>query len=105
LSERERELKDLKDQFREDFPVGPLIGKCCTMDQVNVYAVNPICLYVFVPMRHVLRLSHIQGKAVVNFLDSILDKSLRSTVALLAARGCGKSAALGLAIAGAIAAG
>uniref|UniRef100_M8AZH2 RNA cytidine acetyltransferase n=1 Tax=Aegilops tauschii TaxID=37682 RepID=M8AZH2_AEGTA len=78
LSERERELKDLKDQFREDFPVGPLIGKCCTMDQ---------------------------GKAVINFLDSILDKSLRSTVALLAARGRGKSAALGLAIAGAIAAG
>uniref|UniRef100_A0A453IRM2 Uncharacterized protein n=1 Tax=Aegilops tauschii subsp. strangulata TaxID=200361 RepID=A0A453IRM2_AEGTS len=35
LSERERELKDLKDQFREDFPVGPLIGKCCTMDQVQ----------------------------------------------------------------------
>uniref|UniRef100_A0ACD5T8E2 Uncharacterized protein n=2 Tax=Avena sativa TaxID=4498 RepID=A0ACD5T8E2_AVESA len=78
LSERERGLKDLKDQFREDFPVGPLIGKCCTMDQ---------------------------GKAVINFLDSILDKSLRSTVALLAARGRGKSAALGLAIAGAVAAG
>lgn len=78
LSERERELKELKDQFREDFPVGPLIGKCCTMDQ---------------------------GKAVINFLDSILDKSLRSTVALLAARGRGKSAALGLAIAGAVAAG
>ncbi|XP_006663862.1 RNA cytidine acetyltransferase 1-like [Oryza brachyantha] len=78
LSERERELKDLKDQFREDFPVGPLIGKCFTMDQ---------------------------GKAVINFLDSILDKSLRSTVGLLAARGRGKSAALGLAIAGAIAAG
>ncbi|KQK08319.1 RNA cytidine acetyltransferase 1 [Brachypodium distachyon] len=78
LSERERELKDLKDQFREDFPVGPLIGKCFTMDQ---------------------------GKAVINFLDSILDKSLRSTVALLASRGRGKSAALGLAIAGAIAAG
>ena len=30
-----------------------------------------------------------QGKAVINFLDSILDKSLRSTVALLAARGRG----------------
>jgi hypothetical protein len=28
--ERERELKDLKDHFREDFPVGPLIGKCRT---------------------------------------------------------------------------
>ncbi|XP_066383402.1 RNA cytidine acetyltransferase 1-like isoform X1 [Miscanthus floridulus] len=78
LSKRERELKDLKDQFREDFPVGPLIGKCCTLDQ---------------------------GKAVINFLDSILDKSLRSTVALLAARGRGKSAALGLAIAGAVTAG
>jgi N-acetyltransferase 10 len=104
LSERERELKDLKDQFREEFPVGPLIGKCCTMDQVNVYAVN-ICLCVSVAMSHILRLSHIQGKAVINFLDSILDKSLRSTVALLAARGRGKSAALGLAIAGAIAAG
>ncbi|KAG8045079.1 hypothetical protein GUJ93_ZPchr0008g12481 [Zizania palustris] len=78
LSERERELKDLKDQFHEDFPVGPLIGKCFTMDQ---------------------------GKAVINFLDSILDKSLRSTVALLAARGRGKSAALGLAIAGSITAG
>lgn len=46
-----------------------------------------------------------QGKAVITFLDAILDKTLRSTVALLAARGRGKSAALGLAISGAIAAG
>lgn len=36
LSERERELKNLKEQFHDDFPVGPLIGKCCTMDQVHV---------------------------------------------------------------------
>ncbi|URD75422.1 hypothetical protein MUK42_07746 [Musa troglodytarum] len=78
LSERERELKNLKDQFHDDFPVGPLIGKCCTMDQ---------------------------GKAVITFLDAILDKTLRSTVALIAARGRGKSAALGLAVAGAVAAG
>lgn len=42
---------------------------------------------------------------MITFLDSILDKTLRSTVALLAARGRGKSAALGLAISGAIAAG
>lgn len=47
----------------------------------------------------------IQGKAVVTFLDAILDKTLRSTVALLAARGRGKSAALGLSIAGAVAVG
>ncbi|KAE8676563.1 N-acetyltransferase 10 [Hibiscus syriacus] len=78
LSESERELKNLKEELNEDFPVGPLIKKCCTLDQ---------------------------GKAVVTFLDAILDKNLRSTVALLAARGRGKSAALGLSVAGAIAAG
>ncbi|KAH9669509.1 RNA cytidine acetyltransferase 1 [Citrus sinensis] len=78
LSEAERDLKDLKEQLCDDFPVGPLIKKCSTLDQ---------------------------GKAVITFLDAILDKTLRSTVALLAARGRGKSAALGLAIAGAIAAG
>ncbi|KAK7369418.1 hypothetical protein VNO80_11455 [Phaseolus coccineus] len=78
LSEVELELKNLKEQLNEDFPVGPLIRKCCTMDQ---------------------------GKAVVTFLDAILDKTLRSTVALLAGRGRGKSAALGLSIAGAIAVG
>ncbi|XP_050292456.1 RNA cytidine acetyltransferase 1 [Quercus robur] len=78
LSEAEKDLKNLKEQLIDDFPVGPLIRKCCTLDQ---------------------------GKAVVTFLDAVLDKTLRSTVALLAARGRGKSAALGLAIAGAIAAG
>ncbi|CBI21526.3 hypothetical protein VitviT2T_011131 [Vitis vinifera] len=78
LSEAERDLKNLKEQLNEDFPVGPLIKKCCTLDQ---------------------------GKAVITFLDAILDKALRSTVVSLAARGRGKSAALGLAVAGAIAAG
>ncbi|KZV17283.1 hypothetical protein F511_27535 [Dorcoceras hygrometricum] len=78
LSEAERELKNLKDELNDDFPVGPLIRKCCTLDQ---------------------------GRAVITFLDAILDKSLRTTVALLAARGRGKSAALGLAIAGAVATG
>ncbi|CAL9001205.1 unnamed protein product [Prunus brigantina] len=78
ISESQRELKDLKEQLSDAFPVGPLIKKCCTLDQ---------------------------GNAVATFLDTILDKTLRSTVALLAARGRGKSAALGLAIAGAIAAG
>ncbi|KAL8100530.1 hypothetical protein AgCh_032692 [Apium graveolens] len=47
----------------------------------------------------------VMGKAVITFLDAILDKTLRSTVALLATRGRGKSAALGLAISGAIDAG
>ncbi|XP_057416267.1 RNA cytidine acetyltransferase 1 [Lotus japonicus] len=78
LSEAEQNLKILKEQLNEYFPVGPLIKKCCTLDQ---------------------------GKAVVTFLDAVLDKTLRSTVALLAARGRGKSAALGLSIAGAVAVG
>ncbi|KAJ6678077.1 RNA CYTIDINE ACETYLTRANSFERASE 2 [Salix viminalis] len=79
LSEAERNLKNLKEQLHEDFPVGPLVKKkCCTLDQ---------------------------GKTVITFLDSVLDKTPRSTVALLAARGRGKSAALGLAVAGAVAAG
>ncbi|KAL1326891.1 hypothetical protein HN51_037015 [Arachis hypogaea] len=78
LSEAEQDLKNLKEQLNEDFPVGPLIKKCCTLDQ---------------------------GKAVITFLDAVLDKTLRSTVALLAARGRGKSAALGLSIAGAVAVG
>ncbi|KAK9130064.1 hypothetical protein Sjap_010551 [Stephania japonica] len=78
LSNAQRDLKNLKEELIDAFPVGPLIKKCCTLDQ---------------------------GKAVTTFLDAILDKALRSTVALLAARGCGKSAALGLSIAGAIAAG
>ncbi|KAM7275422.1 hypothetical protein ACFE04_017288 [Oxalis oulophora] len=78
LSESERDLKSLKEQLSDDFPVGPLMKRCCTLDQ---------------------------GKAVITFLDSIMAKTLRSTIALLAARGRGKSAALGLAVAGAIAAG
>ena len=44
-----------------------------------------------------------QAQAVMSFLDAIAEKSLRSTVALTAARGRGKSAALGLCLAGAIA--
>ncbi|CAL1409069.1 unnamed protein product [Linum trigynum] len=78
LSEAERDLKNLKEELHDEFPVGPLVKKCCTLDQ---------------------------GKAVITFFDSILEKTLRSTVALLAARGRGKSAALGLAVAGAVAAG
>lgn len=56
-------------------PVGPLVSKCRTLDQ---------------------------ARAVVTFLDAASEKSLRSTVALTAARGRGKSAALGLAVAGAV---
>lgn len=44
-----------------------------------------------------------QAKAVLKFVDAIAEKSLRSTAVMTAARGRGKSAALGLAIASAVA--
>ena len=44
-----------------------------------------------------------QGKALLKFIEAISEKTLRSTVAMTASRGRGKSAALGLAIAGAVA--
>lgn len=69
------ELKYLKDSLRETLPAGPLVECCKTLDQ---------------------------AKAVVTFLDAASEKTLRSTVALTAARGRGKSAALGVAIAGAL---
>ncbi|KAG0616549.1 hypothetical protein M758_5G124300 [Ceratodon purpureus] len=76
LSEADKDLKGLKESLRDTQPAGLLVQKCRTLDQ---------------------------AKAVITFLDAISEKTLRSTVALTAARGRGKSAALGVAIAGAIA--
>ncbi|KAM9854883.1 RNA cytidine acetyltransferase [Aulostomus maculatus] len=76
LSPREQELKDLKESLQDTQPVGVLVDGCRTMDQ---------------------------AKAVLKFIEAISEKTLRSTVALTAARGRGKSAALGLAVAGAVA--
>ncbi|XP_024376532.1 RNA cytidine acetyltransferase 1 isoform X1 [Physcomitrium patens] len=76
LSEADKDLKELKDSLRDTQPAGLLVQKCRTLDQ---------------------------AKAVITFLDAISEKTLRSTVALTAARGRGKSAALGVAIAGAVA--
>jgi N-acetyltransferase 10 len=72
------ELKELQDSLTDVHPAGALVSRCKTLDQ---------------------------GKAVVSFLDAASEKTLRSTVALTAARGRGKSASLGLAIAGALALG
>ena len=44
-----------------------------------------------------------QAQAVVRFTDAIAEKTLRTTVAMTAARGRGKSAAMGLAMACAVA--
>ncbi|XP_017261286.1 RNA cytidine acetyltransferase [Kryptolebias marmoratus] len=76
LSPRDQELKDLKESLQDTQPVGVLVDCCRTMDQ---------------------------AKAVLKFIEAISEKTLRSTVALTAARGRGKSAAMGLAIAAAVA--
>ncbi|XP_061139728.1 RNA cytidine acetyltransferase isoform X1 [Syngnathus typhle] len=76
LSPKEQELKDLKETLQDTQPVGVLVDNCRTMDQ---------------------------AKAVLKFIEAISEKTLRSTVALTAARGRGKSAALGVAVAGAVA--
>ncbi|XP_004708338.1 RNA cytidine acetyltransferase isoform X1 [Echinops telfairi] len=69
-------LRELKESLQDTQPVGVLVDCCKTLDQ---------------------------AKAVLKFIEGISEKTLRSTVALTAARGRGKSAALGLAIAGAVA--
>lgn len=44
-----------------------------------------------------------QAKALLKFVEAISEQTFRSTVAMTAARGRGKSATLGLAIAAAVA--
>lgn len=44
----------------------------------------------------------VKAKGILRFVEAISEKTLRSTVAMTAARGRGKSAALGLAIAAAV---
>lgn len=70
------ELKELKESLADTQPVSCLLNCCRTLDQ---------------------------AKALLKFVEAISEKSLRSTVALTAARGRGKSAALGLAVASAVA--
>jgi len=71
-----KELSELKDSLRDTPPVGNLVDCTRTLDQ---------------------------AKAVLTFMEGVSEKTLRSTVVLTAGRGRGKSAALGLAIAGAVA--
>ncbi|CAG9762792.1 unnamed protein product [Ceutorhynchus assimilis] len=75
-SENELQLNELKQQLRDTQPVGNLVNCCKTLDQ---------------------------GKALLKFIEAISEKTLRSTVSLTAARGRGKSAALGLAVSAAVA--
>ncbi|CAK9804768.1 RNA cytidine acetyltransferase [Anthophora plagiata] len=74
-SEELTELDVLKESLKDTQPISSLVNCCKTIDQ---------------------------AKALLKFIECISEKTLRSTVSLTAARGRGKSAALGLAVAGAI---
>ncbi|XP_043584732.1 RNA cytidine acetyltransferase [Bombus pyrosoma] len=74
-SENLSELDALKESLKDTQPISSLVNCCKTIDQ---------------------------AKALLKFIECISEKTLRSTVSLTAARGRGKSAALGLAVAGAI---
>uniref|UniRef100_A0AAV1VF88 RNA cytidine acetyltransferase n=1 Tax=Peronospora matthiolae TaxID=2874970 RepID=A0AAV1VF88_9STRA len=76
LTKDERELQELKTSLRDTQPVGALVEQARTLDQ---------------------------AKAILTFVEAVSEKTLRSTVALTAGRGRGKSAALGMALAGAVA--
>ncbi|KZC10103.1 N-acetyltransferase 10 [Dufourea novaeangliae] len=74
-SEEQTELNALKESLKDTQPISSLVNCCKTIDQ---------------------------AKALLTFIECISEKTLRSTVSLTAARGRGKSAALGLAVAGAV---
>ncbi|KAL1585829.1 RNA cytidine acetyltransferase [Cladosporium halotolerans] len=71
-----RELEAIKESLADTQPVGSLVQLARTVDQ---------------------------AKALLTFAEAISEKTLASTVALTAGRGRGKSAALGVAIASAVA--
>jgi len=70
------ELEELKKTMEDTQPAGTLVKAARTLDQ---------------------------AKAILTFVEAISEKTLRSTVALTAGRGRGKSAALGVAMAAAVA--
>ena len=75
LTKEQKELKDLKLQLKETKPIGNLVGICRTLDQ---------------------------ARTVMQIVDTISEKSLKTTISLTAGRGRGKSAALGISLASSI---
>ena len=75
LTEDQKQLKDLKFSLKDTKPIGNLVARCKTLDQ---------------------------ARSVMTMVDTISEKNLKATISLTAGRGRGKSAALGIAISGAI---
>jgi N-acetyltransferase 10 len=97
----QRELRELKGSIKDVHPVSELVGVAKTVEQVKSKKTtldNSIKFWgvFFFPLPP-------QAKAIMTFIESITEKTLRSTVVLTAARGRGKSAALGVAMAAAVA--
>ncbi|KAG5508255.1 hypothetical protein JKF63_05511 [Porcisia hertigi] len=76
--QHEVDLASVKEKLRPSSDVGPLVQLCQTMDQ---------------------------AKTVLSLMQTVMDKRLDSTCVVTAGRGRGKSAALGMTVAGAIAQG
>ena len=97
LSASQKELCSLQESMADVKPVGPLLSSCLSLDQVSLslslsYHLLLISLSLW-----------LQAKALLVFVEALSEQTLRSTVAMTAARGRGKSAALGLSIAAAVA--
>ena len=75
ISEREKELNEIKKAMGGKPQIGPLIELCKTVDQ---------------------------AKAIMVMVDAISEKNLKNTVSITSARGRGKSAAMGLAVSSAV---
>lgn len=75
LTSKQLELKELKELLAEVQPAGSLVSLAKTINQ---------------------------AQAILTFIDSISEKTLKLTVTLTAGRGRGKSAALGISIAAAV---
>ena len=73
-----KELDDLKLTMKEVLPIGSLVKECKTIDQAN---------------------------ALLTLVDSLNEKTIKTTCSVIAPRGRGKSATLGLAIASAVGSG
>ena len=76
LTKEEQEWASIKESLADTQPASAIVNCCKTLDQ---------------------------AKCVLKFIDAIAEKQLRSTISLTAARGRGKSAALGLSIASSVA--
>jgi N-acetyltransferase 10 len=75
LTDEQKKLVELKKSLKDTKPLGNLVSLCRTLDQAS---------------------------SVMQMVDNISEKSLKSTISLTAGRGRGKSAALGIALSSAI---